>query len=302
MSDRFSWPSYPKNEHEFDALMRAIDEALAARGLTPAQRPLNVPFLLGSALGWSGNVLADADLAKHAGYTGDVLMAKAHRWYEEHYGKKLNIDFGFGAVPYRLANAVWLVRLARTWGTVRIFADRNLLNRGTDGITSGPASYNALCAVEDLPQPLINSIENEEIARFHRFYIFAHENLQWHSGLTESDLFRAARDDYSASTTDLLSGRYGLARWGAQQAAEKTIKGLLAVGGTNYPTGGRDGHDLIHLANLLRNARGAQIRHSQLVAASCSPRVRYGEELSSEEQALTANHAVLAILDDIRRA
>ncbi len=36
---------------------------------------------------------------------------------------------------------------------------------------------------------------------------------------------RQPRADYDASTADVLGRRYGQARWGAQQAVEKTLKG-----------------------------------------------------------------------------
>jgi hypothetical protein len=67
-----------------------------------------------------------------------------------------------------------------------------------------------------------------------------------------------------------------------------------------YPTSGQRGHDLTHLGSLLRDATGIQIQQSALVSAKCSPAVRYGDDPSSEEQALTANHAVLTVYEDMR--
>lgn len=301
MNEAFTWPAYPQSEEDFEALMRAVDVTLSDKGFKPSQRPMHVPRLFWEALGWSGDVLPSSSLSESAGYKGEVLMAKAHCWYKQNYGEKLKFEFAVGFVPFRLGNAIWRVRIGVIYGAVQIFIDRNLQNTGVTLASRGaPATYNALSAVEDLPQALVDNIGEAEIKLYHQFYLFAYENLQWHSELPTSELLRVARNDYAASTGDLLAGRYGQARWGAQQAVEKTIKGLLALAGTNYPTGGRRGHDLIYLGDLLDKNHGIRIQHSHLMSAGCSPRLRYGEEPSSEAQAMTANHAVLMVFNCVR--
>lgn len=92
--------------------------------------------------------------------------------------------------------------------------------------------------------------------------------------LPRNELLTAARGDYSASTEDMLAHRPAQARWAAQQAVEKTLKGLLAVAGIAFPTGGPRGHDLVHLAELLEQGASMTIDSADLTAASCSPRVR----------------------------
>lgn len=301
MNKPFAWPAYPQNEEDFGSLMRAVDAALSDKGLEPFQRPLHVPRLFWEAFDWSGDVLPSPLLAKSAGYRGEVLMAKAHRWYKQNYGEKLKSDFVVGFVPYKLGNATWRIRLGVIYGAVQILVDRNLQNRGVNlGSRGAAATFNALSAIEDLPQGLVDNISDAEIRRYYLFYIFAYENIQWYTELPASKLFQVARSDYAASTADLLAGRYGQARWGAQQAAEKTIKGLLTNAGSSYPTGGHRGHDLVHLANLLEKNHGIRIQRSHLVAATCSSKVRYGEEPSSHGQAMTANHATLMIFNCIR--
>jgi HEPN domain-containing protein len=100
----------------------------------------------------------------------------------------------------------------------------------------------------------------------------------------------------------VLARRSAQARWGAQQAVEKTLKGLLTIAGVAFPTGGPKGHDLVNLGELLLKAESIALDHSDLTAAACSPRVRYGEELSTEAQALAANHAVLRVLQKLAEA
>lgn len=301
MNEPFTWPRYPQSKEDFDALMLAADAAMSDRGLDPPQRPMHLPHLFWEAFEWGGDVFPLSSLAESAGYEGDVLMAKAQRWYRGNYGEKLTSDMVIGFVPVRIGNATWRVRLGVIYGAVQIFVDRNLQNGGvTLGSRGAAATFNSLCAVEDLPQGLVDNIDEAEICQFYQFFLYAHENIRWHSELHSSELFEVARNDYAASTADLLAGRYAHSRWSTQQAVEKTIKGMLTLAGTNFPTSGQRGHNLKHLGNLLEQDHGIRIQPSYLNFAECSPKVRYGEEPSSDGQAMTANHAFLKVVNDIR--
>lgn len=301
MEQKFTWPAYPQNEADFEVLMEGIDKALALRDLKPFQRPLHVGRLLWEAFGWSGPVLPPKELADRLGFEGDVLMAKCHRWYEQFYGEQLKSDFAYGFVPVKLGNALWRVRAGVTYGSVRLFADRNLSNRGvTLGVRGVQASCNVLCAIEDFPQGLASRLSDLAIREHFEFHIFMHENLQWREVFPHTELLDMAGADYDTSTADVIGHRYGQARWAAQQSIEKTLKGLLKLGGTPFPTGGPNGHNLKHLGELLEQKHGISIAPSLLSLATCSPKVRYGEELSTEQQALGANHAVLGVLEQLR--
>lgn len=300
---RFSWPSYPTNEAEFEALMQAIDASLVEEGLMPFQRPLNVPRKLGEAFGWSGNVLPPDALADSPSFKGEALMAKSHRWYRSVYGEQLKSPGAYGFAPARLGNGIWRVRLGVVFGRVELFADRNLSNRGRPRPTGGlPATMNVLCAVTDLPQGLADRLSERDLREHLEWHVYVHENMQWRSELPGIELFETARADYDQSTEDVLAHRYGQARWGAQQAVEKTVKGLLLLGGTPYPTRGPNGHNLRHLGGLLLSAHGIRVPDVLLDAAGCSTKVRYGEEPSTASQALLANHAVQGVMEHLRRS
>ena len=300
---KFAWPAYPTTQAEFEALMTAIDAALVAQGLHPAQRPLHISRKLSEAFGWQGNIFPPKDLANEPGFTGEILMAKAQAWYEHVYAEKVKMDFGYGYVPARLGNTVWLVYLGATYGCVQLFADRNLSNRGVQlGTPSTPASLNILCAVEGLPQGFADRLSDHALREHFKFHVQAHQVLQWRHGLPSNDLLDMARADYNQSTIDVLAHRNGQARWGAEQAVEKTFKGLLRWAGTQFPTGGSIGHNLKHLAGLLEQKHGITVSLGLLDLAACSPKIRYGEEPSSDQQALLANHAVIDILDQLRKS
>ncbi|MCI2808182.1 hypothetical protein [Eoetvoesiella caeni] len=94
----FSWPAYPSSETDFEQLMAAADKALAAEGLKPFQRPLHTGRLFWEAFGWEGRMTPPDELADLSGYQGDILMAKAHRWYTENLGNRLKSHFELGYV------------------------------------------------------------------------------------------------------------------------------------------------------------------------------------------------------------
>jgi hypothetical protein len=296
----FSWPHQPTTEAEFEKLMRAIDFDLNSRGFRPAQRPLTVGRLLWEAFGWGGNAFPPKDLALQPGFEGQILLAKAYRWYDLVYADQLNLDSSMGYAPVRLGNAIWKVRFGVAYGRLHLFLDRNLGNPGkTLGVEGRPATRNMLCAIDHLPQGLADRLTEAELRSYGEFYAWAFDALIWREQLPRMDLLNVARGDYDASTQDTLGRRYGQARWGAQQATEKTIKGLLKVVGTAFPTGA-DGHRLLRLGELLSKACGITIPADLLNVATCSAGIRYGEQPSTEEQALSANHAFLGILAQLR--
>ncbi len=298
---KFSWPAYPTTDAEFEALMSAIDAALAAEDLKPSQRPLRVGIKFWEAFGWGGQVIPPKELANLPGFTGDILMAKSYQWYEHTYGDQLKSDMAYGFAPARLGNGVWRVRAGAIHGTVQFFLDRNLANRGVPiGSKGSRASFNVLCAVEKLTQGLVDRLPDQALSEYFDFHIFVHENLQWLNSLPRIELLDMARQDYDQSTADVLAHRYGQARWGAQQAVEKTLKGLLTLTRTSFPTGGPNGHNLRHIAQILKEHHGVAIADVLLDASSCSPKVRYGKEAPTETQALLANHAVLSVMEQLR--
>lgn len=298
----FSWPGYPTTQREFESLMVAIDARLQEEELQPFQRPLSVCRLLGDAFKWAGNILPPKSLADLPGFTGEILMAKAHRWYETVYGDRLKSDWALGYVPASIGNALWKARVPVFYGQCHLFIDRNLSNQGTNGLEGkGHASANILALVEHLRPDLAIRVPESDLTQFWDFYISALQSFVWREELHGNDLFTQAVHDYSASTEDLLNRRYAQSRWSSAQAVEKTLKGLLSLAKTPYPTRGWKGHDLVHLGELLDKHHGIAIEQTLLKLATCTSEVRYGDEPSSEKQALLANHALLGVLEQLRQ-
>src|ERR1700722_2066633 len=118
MSNSFSWPKLPETDAEFEAVMQAIDGELAARRVKPARRPLNVSPLLWEAFGWEGNILPPRELASRPGFKGQVLLAKAYRWYDQIYADKIRMDSFFAHIPVVLGNDIWRARIILVYGRV----------------------------------------------------------------------------------------------------------------------------------------------------------------------------------------
>lgn len=281
--------------------MRAVDALLEQRGLPPFQRDMHLPRLFWEAFGWGGNLFPDAALAMSPGFQGDVLFAKARDWYKQVYGDRMNSDMSPGGVPVRLGNALWRLRYPLVFGTVTFTLSRHLSAK-TVGGPSAQAGSNMLEWVEGLTPALAERLDDSQLEQFARFFLSAFETLIWRDSLPDTPLFEVARKDYDASTADLLGRRYGQARWGAQQAVEKSFKAVLQHSGIAFPTGGPNGHNLNFLAQLLNAHFDLVLDTSLLDAAKCSPAVRYNEEPSNESQAFNANHAVLGLLATLRES
>lgn len=297
-AEKFSWPSAPTSQTEFERLMQAVDIELEQRGLQPFQRDMHVPHLFWEAFGWEGNLFPAGALSKAPGFEGDVLFAKAREWYRQIYGDRMNSEMSPGGVPVRLGNALWRLRFPLVYGTVTFVVSRQL----SAPSAQAQSRCNMLDCVEGLTSGMAERLDDAQLTQFAQFFIQTLETLNWRDALPNTPLLEMAHKDYDASTADLLGRRYGQARWGAQQAVEKTFKAVLKYSGIAYPTGGPNGHNLAHLAELLNTHHGAGLDARLIAAAKCSPGVRYNEESSSEGQALSANHAVLDILAVLRNS
>lgn len=296
---KFTWPRYPQSIEEFESLMRAADAHLASQDRAITVRPLLVGTLFNQAFGWSGPAFPPKELANYPGFDGPVLLAKSYRWYDQVYGTKLHVDFALGHAPYRLGKALWRVRFPLIFGRCRLFIDRDLKNCGNSiASKENDCTLNMLCCIEELPQGFADRVKDRELNDYLVFFMQSHQAFAWRdSHLGGHELLVQAKSDYAASVDDILSRRYAQSRWASAQAVEKTLKAILSLSGIRYSTSGKAGHDIVTLAEKLAEAHQVNLHKATIDLVQCSPAVRYGEESSSEDQALHANHAVLAIIE-----
>lgn len=279
----------------------AIDAEMMRRDVSPGQRTIYVGRLLWEAVGWEGRMRVDDSLADAPGFSGDALMAKAQRWYRHVYGDQLKVDGSIAWIPYVLGNSIWKVRLPVVLGRCNFFMDGDLSNAGVIGFTrETQPSLNVITCIKGVTPGVLSRVKSSEWLIFFRFYLTAFNAMNWLSAMRGCNaLFSEGLNDYHTSVNELMERRFSQSRWSSAQAAEKVLKGGLKLAGIPFDTRGPDGHNISKLGSKTNDSLGTSLPGAILSQAHCSPRVRYGEEDSSERQALEANHAALSIITSL---
>ncbi len=296
-SGRFQFEQ-PHNAQQFEKMMMAIDAEMMRREIPASRRPIHVGRLLWEALGWEGSMFADEKLADAPGFTGEVLLAKVHRWFRHVYGEQLKEDGSIGWIPYIFGSSIWKVRLPVVFGTCRFFMDADLSNLGERGFSKGSSSsLNVISCIKDVTPGVLARVKTDDWLKFFSFYIVAFNMMNWLSAMRGCNaLFAESINDYHASVNQLMDRHLSQSRWSSAQAAEKALKGVLMLAGVPFETRGATGHDISAIGAKVNEALGISLSGAMLRHAHCSPKIRYGEEISSEKQTLEANHATLGIL------
>jgi len=225
------------------------------------------------------------------------MLARVHDWYTEHYGDAMKVDMSPGSILIYVSGNLWKLLLPMLMGSMTVIADRDLSRFEQTSIGRGPATHNVLCSVTGLTQALANKLSDREIAFIHRAFIHGWQAVMNLNSLRDHQLFDEARADYRHSVEAIISGReYGKGRWETAQCTEKLMKGLLAQAGHGYPTNAGKGHDHIHLGTLIKDKLGINLDDRHLATLKTSPAVRYGEEASTLEQAMSSHAALLYLL------
>lgn len=290
----------PTSAQEFDQMMVSLDRHLSGLSLQPHQRGLNAALIVSSALGLSGTPIIGGRDGRGELFSPADLLERVHEWYLDNYGDRAKIDMSPGSTVLLLHGNLWELKLPRIWGTISLFANRDLASRGlalATPKTKSLASHNVLRSIQGMTQTYASKLVPAEMAAILTRFQSSFFGISFLDDLKGHDLFDEARGEYRHSVDALLSGReFGKARWDTAQSAEKIFKGLLARGGHAFPTSGGQGHDIAHLGGLLKDKLGISLDYDDLLAIHCSPKVRYGEGKSTKEQALAAHEALVRVL------
>lgn len=296
---KWSWPARPANETDFDKMMTSLDRHLASLALEPFQRDLNAALVVSSTLGLSGTPILGGPADRGPPFSPRDLLARVHDWYVENYGDRMKMDMSPGTTLVLLHSNLWKFKMPRLWGSMQVFADRNLTNEGRSLATkrSEPASHNVLRSLEGMTQAYANKLTDAELATLHRSFIASFQAMRCLDDLKGHQLFEEAKADYRHSVAALFSGNeLGKARWETAQCAEKVLKGLLARDAHAFPTDGARGHDTVHLGGLVKDKLGITLSVQLLTTIKCTAAVRYGEVPSTREEALAAHDALIRVL------
>ena len=105
----------------------------------------------------------------------------------------------------------------------------------------------------------------------------------------------SARGDVDVAVRSLMErgDRFGASKWASLQASEKVLKAAIELEGAQFAFT----HDLAKLRADLEDAGITIDADKQIAAIQCSPSIRYGEEACSREEALSAHHASLDLVN-----
>lgn len=301
--DDWSWLARPTCEAEYDTMMVDLDRHLAVQGLQPAQRSLDAARLVSIALKLSGTPIMSADPDRGAPFGPRDLLARVADWYNATYGDRNKIDFALGHIALPLRGTYWSLRIPLIFGTVLPFGNRDLSHTGRQLATSvtEPTTHNVLTGLQGITQTYAARLTDSEIGTVLKGYQRGYVALAALDEFRGHELFDAARGDYGFSVKALLDGQaLAKARWDNAQCAEKVFKGLLGRAGQEFPTNAAQGHDIVHLGQLVSQHFRVALSEPALRLIHCPPKVRYAQVTIDQQAAWEAHEALLGVLGHLR--
>jgi HEPN domain-containing protein len=282
----------------FEAMMADIDAKLMREGIPISYRPvragseISLRYKIPMPIAVTDLNRLPPEMRRYA-----PLSIAVSRWYSETYGDRLKIDMCPGRTVVRLDGDLYVLKIPRLLGSVTFGVSREFLAQPTLG--RSPMKGNIIQLIEHLTPTKASRLSDAAL----KAAVEAFETALWASytlEVTSHDLLRSARGDVASAVTALMSDRErsGESKWASLQAAEKTMKAAIALHGGQFPFT----HDLSKLAQVLE-AIGVALKARELISAiQCTPGIRYGEERCSQNDALAAHRASLALVNRLREA
>jgi hypothetical protein len=281
----------------FEAMMREIHAKLKAEGVDIPSRPISavghvsirhgIPIPLGD-----GSIRSLPELERYR-----PLAAAIRNWYDDNYGDRIKIDMSAGRIVLLLNGDLYALQIPRFFGSVNFIAVREWLPKALIG--RGPATCNVVQLVDDMTPGMAKSLpDGALLAIWSAFEIGLPACYTLES--TPSELMAVAHSDVKVAVSNLMDRHvhFGASKWASLQAAEKVLKAAILLKGARY----KFVHELQPLCDQLASL-GVVFDHPKLVAdIQCTPKIRYGEEPCTREQALAAHQASLILVNRLREA
>lgn len=225
----------------------------------------------------------------------NALTAHILDWFDARYGRKMNFVYSPSSGIIDIDGDLFLLRVMWIWG--QMLFEINPARLGFKYRRIGkdrPPKGNVLQEVDALTQAYADSIPVQQYdvisVQFSRAMLASSEMFTHH----QTPLVAEASVDLDAGVKALMDGiSYGHARWCFEQAAEKCLKAVLRWQTITYP---KRGHFLDRLIKLSPKLVGCNLPAKMVDDASCSPEARYGEIVTSRDEALAAYAAMLEIV------
>lgn len=279
---------------DFDAAMADADNHLRDRGVAIPARPLQAIPVIAELLKISAEIPINGGPIDGE-ISAATLYSHVNRWYQEHYGERLKTRLGPGAIAVHIRGEAWKATLPLVYGSVEFTIDRRLSAKPTESSLrvnncGAMPRHNVLDSIQLLPTGLAASLRDDELRGVFEEFIFAFQVLGDLVSHCRNDvLLRSAFTDLDVAVDKLCgdSPDYGLSRWSSLQFTEKALKSALQRAGMAYSKT----HMLNHLAKVGADAGVFALAPQWLSDIQCSAGIRYGEQPTSLEEAMTAHRS-----------
>lgn len=287
----------PEHGPPFDIMMAEIDCKLANKGIDIPSRPMlairEVAVKYGIPI-----PIAAPQIRLPPELQENVALGEAiHRWYTENYGDRLKTNPCPGRMVVYVDGDMYELHVPRIFGSVNFVLTRAWL--ANPGVGRGPVTCNIVQLLEELTPSKAARLSDSALATIEKAFQTALP-AAYTLESTKHRLMSIARGDVEVAVNNLMArgGRYGESKWASLQAAEKVLKAAIDLGGGKL----KFTHELTELTQILADSGLVFDAHAQVAAIQCKPAIRYGDELCSRDEALSAHQASLELVNILREA
>jgi hypothetical protein len=303
-----------RTDREFLDAISEIDAQLREEGVPIPGRPLRALAEFATRLKDEPPITGAGEEPRPGRYTGADLSRRVSRWYDDHYGDRINMSGSLGSIVILVRSEPWEFRPPLTYGpqTTRYVCEYGVettLPKEPHVIQVGdpvppPPTYNILDAAVNLPEAVQKILTpGERRAVLHAFLVgkSAYEAIR---RAAKAPLVLALRGDLQTGAEQLVTPhpQPGLSKWASLQASEKALKAYLEENDVAYPRS----HNLARLAYLGEEAGLPPVQRDWLEAVQCPAGVRYGDPAVRIAEAIAAHtsalHVVAHVVSRLRSA
>jgi hypothetical protein len=255
-------PSITSDDVLFNQLMEEVDFDMRSNGVAIPARSIEA-------------ICAVSKRYRCAISWNDTLAKRINAWFQDRYGDRLKVSFDIGSTVVEIKGDLYAVSLPLILGTYRV----NILE-WIKGVTPG----------------LLHALSESELNEIGS-HIFEHYQAYSEIKFLPNDCI----PDLKIAVHQLVERppQYGLSRWASLQAVEKTLKAYIKKMGGNAPSGGKNGHNLMFLAQMAESFQLPSIDNQLIAQSQCSPSVRYEESSSTQDDAYHAYCAAIKICRNV---
>lgn len=287
----------PSNEAEFVDMMRGVDQRLRESNVPPHARPLRGWLEISTSLKAGLRICPDQNRDPTPGsYGGDDLTIRIFRWFDKHYGDRLQINFGPGRLFILLRHDPWMISLPKVFGTVVFFASATEPSSDVDvDLRSRQVPrLNVVDLLDGVTDSLKSSLNPQELSEILDHVVLGFRAMSALEKIRHIRMAPEVQSDIEAAVQHAMAQvpHYGQSKWSSLQAAEKILKIFLAARKVKFPMH----HRLEELVSRA-DASGLAVLDRRIVdAIQCSGGIRYGEEVASLNEAYAAHVGCLQVV------